>query len=155
MGFGALKDLAKQGFLPRKIAKAEDVICAACHIGKGIKKAAEKGTSIISDKIEKPGDLFHTDQAESTTPGRPMTASGKNNKNKIYYVTLFVDSISKKLFVEFQQSTDAKATIKSKHAVEKDAQTSGVAVKAFRSDNGVFRAAEFRADLLKNDQEIT
>ena len=86
MGFGALKDLAKRGFLPRKIA---------CHIGKGIKRAAEKGTSIISDKIEKPGDLFHTDQAESTTPGRPMTASGKNNKNKIYYVTLFVDNISK------------------------------------------------------------
>ena len=28
-------------------------------------------------------------------------------------------------------------------------------IKAFRSDNGVFRAAEFRADLVKHDQTIT
>ena len=39
--------------------------------------------------------------------------------------------------------------------MERDAKTSGVTIKAFRSDNGVFRAAEFRLDLDKNDQTIT
>ena len=65
----------------------------------------------------------------------------KTIRTKFYDVTLFVDSISKELFVEFQQSTDAKATIKSKHAVERGAKTNGVTIKAFRSGNGVFRAA--------------
>ena len=47
MGFGALRDLAKQGYLPRKIAKAEEVICAACQIGKGIKRASDKGSVVL------------------------------------------------------------------------------------------------------------
>ena len=76
MGFGALRDLAKEGYLPRKIADAENVVCAACHIGKGHKRAAEKDHSIISGNIKEPGDVVHMDQVEFTTPGRPMIASG-------------------------------------------------------------------------------
>ena len=41
-------------------------------------------------------------QAESSTPGRPLTYSGKHNTNiLLFIVTLFVDSISKKVFAEF------------------------------------------------------
>ena len=46
------------------------------------------------------------DQAQLSTPGRPLTYSGKNNKNKIFFVTIFVDSVSKKVFCEFQHSAD-------------------------------------------------
>ena len=38
------------------------------------------------------------DQAQSSTPGRPLTFSGKNNAIKIFFVTLFIDSISNTCF---------------------------------------------------------
>ena len=48
------------------------------------------------------------DQAEPSTPDRPLIYSGKKTKNKICIVTLFFDSISKKAFAEFQKSTGAE-----------------------------------------------
>ena len=85
------------------IAKARNVKCPACQQGKAIMSSSKK-----KNKIEKyqiiinPGDLIHMDQSESPTPGRPPTHSGKNNnnKNKIFIVSLFVDSISKKVFCD-------------------------------------------------------
>ena len=155
MGFDRLKDLARAGYLPSKITKAEKVVCAACQIGKAHLKSADKSPIVSKDKIKEPGDLIHMDQAESSTPGRPLTYSGKNNKNKIFIVTLFVDSISKKIFAEFQRSTGAEESLDSKHSMEREAKTSGISIKAFRSNNGVFKAAEFRADLDNLDQHIT
>ena len=84
-----------------------------------------------------------------------LTYSGKNNKDKIFIVTLFVDSISKKIFIEFQHSTGAKETIDSKHRMERDAFHSGVKIKSYRADNGIFKAGEFRLDMDKQDQQIT
>ena len=42
--------------------------------------------------------MVYTDQAESTTPGRPMTGSKWNNNNKINCFTLFVHSVSKYIY---------------------------------------------------------
>ena len=39
--------------------------------------------------------------------------------------------------------------------MEREAKTSGISIKAFRSNNRVFKAAEFRADLHSLDQHIT
>ena len=93
-------------------------------------------------------------QAESTTAGRPFTHSGKNIE-KIFIVTLFVDSVSKRVFVEFQRSTGATETVASKHSIERQARDAGVEIKSFRADNGIFKAAEFKTDLELNDQSIT
>ena len=95
------------------------------------------------------------DQAQSSTAGRPLTYSGNNSKKKIFFVTIFVDSISKKVFCEFQNSTGAKETIEAKRHMERDAKASGVKVNAFRADNGIFKSTEFRLELKNNDQDIT
>ena len=95
------------------------------------------------------------DQAQSSTPGRPLTYIGKNSKQKIFYVTVFVDSISKKVFVEFHNSTGAKEAIAAKHNMERDAYKSGVKIKSFRADNGIFKSEEFRLELKNNAQDIT
>ena len=60
------------------------------------------------------------DQAESSTPGRPLTYSGKHNKSKVFIITLFVDSISKKVFTEFQISIGAKEKLAAKHSMERE-----------------------------------
>ena len=155
MGFDAIRALASKGFLPKCIARANAVKCAACQAGKQIKKPASRKGKIIGDTVRKPGDLIHMDQAQSSTPGRPLTYSGKNSKQKIFYVTVFVDSISKKVFVEFHNSTGAKEAIAAKHNMERDAYKSGVKIKSFRADNGIFKSEEFRLELKNNAQDIT
>ena len=95
------------------------------------------------------------DQAESSTPSRPLTYSGKNNKDKIFIVSLFVDSISKKVFCDIQYSTGAEETVTSKQNMEWECKQSTIKIKAFRGDNGVYRATEFRVDLKNNYQQIT
>ena len=49
--------------------------------------SCEKKDKIVKDQIiSNPGNLIHMDQVESSTPGRPLIHSGKNNKNKICIV---------------------------------------------------------------------
>ena len=102
--------------------RANSVVCAACQAGKSHIKPASKSGKIVKGKIKEPGDLIHMDQAQSSTPGHPLTYSGNNSKDKIFYVTVFVDSISKKVFCEFQHSTGAAETIKAKQNMERDAK---------------------------------
>ena len=87
------------------------------------------------------------DQTQLSTPGRPIVYSGNNNKKQIFFVTVFVDSVSKKVFCEFQHSTDSEETIKAKRAMQRNAKTCGVKIKAFRVDNGIFKSAQFRLEL--------
>ena len=142
IGMRELTDLARQCFLPKCLSLAEHVVCTACQIGKVHKKA--KGQSSITKKrsIRDPGDLIQVDQAESTNPGRPLTHSGRNSTKQIHVVTIFVDSISHKVYAEFQQSTGAAETVASKHEVEIDAKSCGVNLKAFRADNGIFKSED-------------
>ena len=39
--------------------------------------------------------------------------------------------------------------------MERECKQSGVKLKSFRGDNGIYKAAEFRAELRDNDQHIT
>ena len=81
-------------------------------------------SSVTNNKIIKgltvnnPGDLVHMDQAESSSSRRSLTYSRKNNKKII--VSIFVDSISKTIFCEFQHSTSDEETITSNRRVEYD-----------------------------------
>ena len=83
-------------------------------------------SSVTNNKIIKgltvnnPGDLVHMDQAESSTPIIPLTYSGNNDKQKIFILSMFVDSISKRLFCEFWHSTSTEETITSNRRVEYD-----------------------------------
>ena len=154
MGSDDLKDLARKGYLPHSISLAEKVICAACQMGKA-HKLARGSTTIVNEEIKNPGDLVNMDQAESTNPGRPLTHSGRNCKQKIHVVTIFVDIISKKVFAGFQCSTNATETVKSKQEFEIESMSCGVGLKSFRADNGIFRSAEFHIDLQEKDQRIT
>jgi hypothetical protein len=78
-----------------------------------------------------------------------MTFSGQNSSTKVTCFSIFVDSISKKIWTEFQSSTDAAQTLQGKHRVEKNGAQFNVTVKAYRGDNGVFRSKEFQDDIDK------
>ena len=80
-----------------------------------------------------------------------MTLSGRNNPTKITCFTIYVDSISRKVFTEFQTSNDAQHTPAGKHRMEKEAASFDVTIKSFRADNGIFRVQEFMIDIEKNN----
>ena len=61
--------------------------------------------------------------------------------------TIFVDSIFKHVFVNFQHSTSAKERLKLKHKVERDTNTFGFTLKPFCSGNGIFKVAHCLEDL--------
>ena len=57
-----------------------------------------------------------------------------NNKEKIFYVTIFVYSISRKFFCQFKNSNKAEETINAKRNMERDTKACGVKIKASRVD---------------------
>jgi hypothetical protein len=80
------------------------------------------------------------DQAVSSLPGRCLTAPGKPSKEKCTTISIFVDSVSKKIFAEFQQSATAAETLHSKKLVEQQAFHENVKFKKFRADNGIYKS---------------
>ena len=155
LNFKALQKLCSHKILPYHLRNITPPVCVACQLGKQHKIKRNKFNKIVSTDIKNVGDLVHIDQAESSTPGRPMTLSGHNNQEKVTCFTLFVDSISKKIHVHFQTSTNAAQTLQGKHRFERQAQQFDVKIKNFRADNGIFRSKEFRDDLEIHEQDVT
>ena len=150
-----LQILAKEGIIHKKFAKVDPPVCLACKLGKAHQLTRSRNNTLIPDTITQPGDLVHTDQAESVTPGRPMTISGKNYKIKVIVFTVFVDSISKRVFVKFQTSTNAEQSLRGKHCLKRSAAAFDVKIKHYRADNGVFKSKEFKLDIEKQNQRIS
>ena len=92
-------------------------MCAHCQFGKA-HKSTKLNNNIIKDSIEHPGDLIHMDQVVSSIPGRWLTASRRPSKQKCTTVSIFFDSISKNIFVEFQKGATAEESITPKIKVE-------------------------------------
>ena len=76
-------------------------MCEYCKYSKTHKRSSNKDNHIVKEDITKPGDLIHMDQAVSSLPGRWLTASGKPSKKKCTTISIFVDSVSEKIFAEF------------------------------------------------------
>ena len=72
-----------------------------------------------------------------STLGRLLKYSGKNNNEKMFFVTVFVDSVSKEVFCEFQYSTYISEIIKAKQAMERYIIACRDKIKYFCVDNSV------------------
>lgn len=136
-----LRLLAEKGYLhgDKSLAKIDPPLCLGCVLGKAHNLPKDKG-KVKSTDVQLPGDLIHTDQAETSQPGRPLTFSGKNNSNKITCFTVYVDTITNFCFVHFQHSTSAEETLIGKQRFERFARSHGRSIKHFRADNGIFRS---------------
>ena len=115
VNFKQLRDLDLRDYIPKIYARAKPVKCLAYQQGKDMLSKTDKNDKIVKESdIEFPGNIVYMDQVEYSTPGRPLTFSGRNNKKKICVVSLFVDSIFKRVFCEFQHSSSASETVESK-----------------------------------------
>ena len=98
--------------------------------------------------------MLYVDQAISTTQGKYLLHSGKSTKTYWKVTTIFKYHVSKKIFIEFQESTNAVEIIESKRRVETEAMQYRIKIWRYHADNGIFKRKTFMKDVDKNYQTI-
>lgn len=81
--------------------------------------------------------------------------TGKLTTKRYKYATVFVDQFSRLSYVYFQTTATAEETILAKRAFEAYTNLSGIKVKAYHADNGVFCANAWMDDCVQHSQSLT
>jgi hypothetical protein len=166
VGFQTLQWIGRQGWLgpigeKMGSSSVHSPKCASCQYGKQ-ERTPISGTSVQKHRqgitkagMLEPGDLIFSDQYESRIGGKIFNHRGRGTSSNEYTGgTLFCDAASGRIFVHHQVSLNAHETIHSKQQFERDALTAGVLIKGYNTDNGIYTAAEFQAELAKLEQSI-
>ena len=67
---------------------------------------------------------------------------------------VFIDHASGYVSIKHQVAINATETVKAKLTFEREAQSQGVVIKGYHTDNGIFNSSEFMEELLKKQQKI-
>ncbi len=103
---------------------------------------------LLSTNDLNPGANVSVDHYESHVRGHLLSTRGREPERTQYSGgTIFVDHPSGLVHVEHQVSLSGTGTIRSKTAFEEMAQSSGVDIKSYHSDNGIFAANDFTIEL--------
>jgi hypothetical protein len=145
---------ARLGHLPNQITNIPIPICESCQYGKAHKCPSGDTPLSNSNKPIKSVGVLQVDQAISTTQEKCLLHSGKPTKTHWNVMTIFKDHISKKIFVEFQESTNADKTIKSKTRVETEAMQYRLKIRRYYANNGIFKSKDFMKDVHEKHQTI-
>ena len=152
-----LQQLAKQGVLPRRLAKCAAPTCSACLFAKAQRKPWRSKTAKNQLSLEqmprRPGQVVSVDQLKSPTPGLVAQMTGILTTKRYVYATVFVDQYSRIGYVHLQKTQEVVETIEAKEAFERFAATHGVKVENYHADNGIFRANKWMKHCQKQSQE--
>jgi hypothetical protein len=153
-----LQEMAKQGILPKRLAKCTIPTCSACLYAKATKKPWRGKTTKNREDAEtttKPGQTVSIDQLVSPTPGLIAQMTGFLTTKRYKYATVFVDHLSRLGFVYLQKTASAEETIEAKKAFESYAKRHGVTVENYLADNGIFKAHKWVEECKKDGQGLT
>ena len=91
----------------------------------------------------------------SRAPGRLYHTTGKSDQSDMFSGRcVFIDYDSGYVSIKHQVAINATETVKAKLTFERDAQSQGVVIKGYHTDNGIFNYSEFMEELLKKQQKI-
>ncbi|KAL7452137.1 hypothetical protein ACHAXS_000268 [Conticribra weissflogii] len=108
------------------------------------KKDPNKEMSLKANHT-RPGNCISCDHYISPVPGRKTTTFGRHPaKDGFCGGSLFEDHASQFIFNQCQETLTAGKTIKAKQRLESLAHDSGIEIKRYHTDNGVFALAEFK-----------
>jgi Reverse transcriptase (RNA-dependent DNA polymerase) len=152
-----IQKMAKQGYLPTRLATCRIPMCQACVYGKLTKKQWRTKTAAINPiaKASRAGECVSVDQLETPIPGIIGQLKGIPTKKRFHVATIFVDHYSGLSFVHLQQSTSSEETLSAKNAFELYANTYGVKIDHYHADNGRFSDKMWRNDVLEKGQRLT
>jgi hypothetical protein len=139
--------------------------CLACGLSSQKLRSTNVKTSraipakvgILKSNQYEPGDKVFTDQFVVHTPGRRLDGFGRDGPERsLHGGTLYTDAASNFVYVECQASMGAGETVMGKTRFEQMCwNLTGVTIKNFHSDNGVYDASVFRDDCISKDQSQT
>ena len=102
-----------------------------------------------------PGQMVSVDHYISRAPGWIYHTKGKLDQSDMFSGgCVFIDHASGYLSIKHQGAINATETVKAKLTFEREAQSQGVVIKAYHTDNGIFNSSEFMEELLKKQQNI-
>lgn len=153
-----LQEMAKQGILPKRLAKCAAPTCSACLYAKAQRRPwRQKSAKNYRPprKITRPGQVVSVDQLKSPTPGLVAQMTGRLTTARYNYATVYVDHHSRFGYVYFQKTQSAEETIESKRSFEEYSRRHGVMIEAYHADNGVFRAHKWVDQCKEQQQGLT
>ena len=154
ISFAKLRHMAKQGIIPKHLAKCPAPACSACLYGKATRKPwRSKQAKNKPPSVElQPGDVVSVDQMKSPTAGLITQMSGFLTKKRYRYATVFVCHGSDYGYVHIQKTQSAEETIEAKIAFERTAAAHGVKIGHYHADNGVFASEAWKNHCRANNQ---
>ena len=145
--FAKLKMLAKNGEIPRRLAKVPPPKCAGCLFGAMTKVPWRGRESKSTHEIfvaTKPGECVSVDHMISTQQGFFAQMKGKLTRKRYRAASIFVDHFSRLRYVHLMQDLSSDETIKAKLAFERFAAEHGITIKHYHCDNGRFADNAFK-----------
>ena len=102
-----------------------------------------------------PGQMVSADHYISRAPGRLYYTKGISDQSNMFSVgCVFIDNASRYVSIKNQVAINATETVKAKLTFEREAQSQGVVIKGYQTDNRIFNSSDFMEELLKNKQKI-
>ncbi len=139
-----IQETAKQGIIPRRLAKCRIPTCLACLYSKATKRPWRNKPRTRSDDDEtqptKPGEVVSVDQLVSPTPGLIAQMNGFLTTKRYRYATVYVDQYSRLGFIYLQKTATAEETVEGKRVFKAYASRHGVKIRNYHADNGIFKA---------------
>lgn len=135
--------------------------CSACLLGKARRNPTtnkrhhkSNGGNLKTNMLE-PGDLIFSDKYECRLEGKVFTYRGASLRAEKYKGgTVFCDAESGYISAHNQTTFTSEETILSKLKFERESMGSGVSIKRYCTDNGVYTSREFLKEIHRNGQNI-
>ena len=150
--------MAKNGLLPKRLAKCPIPVCTACLYGKATKqpwRTKPQTQQGETSQPTEPGQVVAVDQLISPTPGLIAQMTGFITSARYKVATVFVDLATGHGFIYLQKSTSGEETVEAKKAFERYCAQRGVKVLHYHADNGIFTAIEWKSDCECKQQGLT
>ena len=91
----------------------------------------------------------------SRAPGRLYHKKGKSDQYDMFSGgCVFIDHASGYLSIKHKVAINTTETVKAKLNFGREAQSQGVVIKGYHTDNGIFNYSDFMEELLKKHQKI-
>ena len=101
------------------------------------------------------GHMVSADHYISRAPGRLYHTKGKSDQSDMFSGgCVFIDHASGYVSIKHQVAINATETVKAKLTFEREAQSQGVVIKGYHTDNGILNSSDFMEELLKKQQNI-
>ena len=148
---------------PKAVANCERPKCSACEFGKGHRRPNKINTTKKNPMKDQDLNTNHLltehmvseDHYILRPPGRLYHTKEKSDQSDMFSGgCVFSEHASGYVRIKHQVDINDTETFNAKLTFDREAQSQGVVIKRYHTDNGIFNSSEFMEELSKNQQKI-